>query len=38
MDRTSFRCIPQYSNAHRGVARKREIFLVVPPEDEPPDP
>jgi hypothetical protein len=27
-----------YSNAHRGVARKREIFLAVPPEDEPPDP
>jgi hypothetical protein len=27
-----------YSNAHRGVARRREIFLAVPPEDEPPDP
>jgi hypothetical protein len=26
-----------YSNAHRGVARKREIFLAVPPEGEPPD-
>ena len=26
------------SNAHRGVARRREIFLAVPPEDEPPDP
>jgi hypothetical protein len=22
----------------RGVARKRKIFLAVPPEDEPPDP
>ena len=27
-----------YSNAHRGVARKRDIFLAVPPEDEPTDP
>ena len=27
-----------YSNAHRGVGRKREIFLAVPPEGEPPDP
>ncbi|MDH3238382.1 MAG: transposase zinc-binding domain-containing protein, partial [Deltaproteobacteria bacterium] len=27
-----------YSNAHRGVARRREIFLAVPPENEPPDP
>jgi len=27
-----------YSNAHRGIARRREIFLAVPPEDEPPDP
>jgi len=27
-----------YSNAHRGVTRRREIFLAVPTEDEPPDP
>jgi hypothetical protein len=27
-----------YSNAHRGVARRRETFREVPPEDEPPDP
>jgi hypothetical protein len=27
-----------YSNAHRGVTRRREIFLAVPPEDEPSDP
>ena len=27
-----------YSNAHRGIARRREIFVEVPPEDEPPDP
>ncbi|MGA6993123.1 MAG: hypothetical protein WBX50_04415 [Candidatus Deferrimicrobiaceae bacterium] len=27
-----------YSNAHRGVARRREAFLEVPPEDKPPDP
>jgi hypothetical protein len=27
-----------YSNAHRGVTRRREIFLAVPPEYEPPDP
>lgn len=25
-------------NAHRGIARRREIFLAVPPENEPPDP
>ena len=27
-----------YSNAHRGIARRREVFVGVPPEDEPPDP
>jgi hypothetical protein len=27
-----------YSNAHRGIARPREVFVLVPPEDEPPDP
>jgi hypothetical protein len=27
-----------YSNAHRGVARRREAFTVAGPKDEPPDP
>ena len=27
-----------YSNAHRGIAHRREAFFVVPPEDDPPDP
>jgi hypothetical protein len=27
-----------YSNAHRGIARRREVFIEVPPEDEPYDP
>jgi hypothetical protein len=27
-----------YSNAHRGVTRRREIFLAIPPEDDPSDP
>ena len=25
-----------YSNAHRGIARRREVFVEVPPEDESP--
>jgi hypothetical protein len=27
-----------YSNAHRWIARRREVFVRVPPEDEPSDP
>jgi hypothetical protein len=27
-----------YSNSHRGVARRREVFIEVPREDDPPDP
>jgi hypothetical protein len=27
-----------YSNAHRGIARRREVFIGIPPEDEPSDP
>jgi hypothetical protein len=27
-----------YSNAHRGIARQREVFVEVPPENEPCDP
>jgi len=27
-----------YSNAHRGIALRREVFIEVPPEDEPSDP
>jgi hypothetical protein len=27
-----------YSNAHRGIACRREAFIEVPPEDEPSDP
>ena len=27
-----------YSNAHRGIARQREVFVAVPPENNPPDP
>jgi hypothetical protein len=23
-----------YSNAHRGIARRREVFIGIPPEDE----
>jgi len=26
-----------YSNAHRGIARRRDSFVDVPPEDEPSD-
>ena len=26
-----------YSNAHRGIARQREVFVEVPPKDEPVD-
>ena len=27
-----------YSNAHRGIALRREVFIEVPPENEPSDP
>jgi hypothetical protein len=27
-----------YSNAHRGIALRREVFIGVPPEDKPSDP
>ncbi len=27
-----------YSNAHRGIALRREVFIEIPPEDEPSDP
>jgi len=27
-----------YSNAHRGIALRREVFIEVPPEDKPSDP
>jgi hypothetical protein len=27
-----------YSNAHRGIAFRREAFIEVPPEDDPSDP
>jgi len=26
-----------YSNAHRGIARRREVFIGIPPEDELPN-
>ncbi|HQU14415.1 MAG TPA: hypothetical protein PKV70_09220, partial [Thermodesulfobacteriota bacterium] len=26
------------SNAHRGIALRREVFIEIPPEDEPSDP